>query len=284
MDSIVKINSLDDEPDVTPYNFNKEEFYKSDKTSGNNFYNFEKLKKLLSKEELVDLTDNPNKILRMYSIRERILNQDKTLDIKKAFLNEFRRKDSIQTISGCIVDYDPTSFIVYNDYWNVACGNVYEAIKSPTEKEQRDFQINSLMQDKRMMETNEAIISNESDMFWLIYDRMFDGLTYNKNLNPSILKLVQNNNNSYAFDYLLTNFPKEYTDLDKDYYTNYFPYADFENQNAVVYLFRLTEHAFESKNQQYIDIVLKKLKEGKTWRYSESRFRNEIFDKYDVKF
>ncbi len=283
MDTIIKINSLDDEPNIRAANFNEDKFYSSNATNSNNYYNFEKLKRLLSQEELVDLADNPNKVLRLYSLRERIWNYDPTIDIKKVFLNELKRKDTIQTISGCLIGYDITYSIVYHDYWNAVRSKALENSKNATESEEDRIANAALLNDKRMLETNEAIIGLDCDLYWLIYDRVFDGLIYDKKLNPAIANLAYKYNNRYAFEYLKKRYPDDYANIEKDYYTNIFPYADFETDNGVFYLLDFAKRAFEINNQEYIDIVLKKLRESKTWRYRESAFKAQIFEPYNVK-
>mgnify|MGYP006180629409 CR=1 FL=1 len=46
------------------------------------YYNFKKLKEIISKEDLIKLTNHENQVLRLYAIRELIEQNDKSINLK----------------------------------------------------------------------------------------------------------------------------------------------------------------------------------------------------------
>lgn len=63
--------------------------------------------------------------------------------------------------------------------------------------------------DKLLREINTEIIKLDKDIYWLIYERIFDSGIFNDNLKNDIVKLLFKFNNSYAFEYLKKNYPDD---------------------------------------------------------------------------
>lgn len=125
INAIIKINSLDGDDGIMDSNFDGE-ISKRKKISSNNFDNFEKLKKLISKDELIKLATYKNNVLRLYSIRELIKQNDNSINLKNILLDEIKREHYIQTHEGCIISEDLTYSIIYHDYWNQVRMNALE--------------------------------------------------------------------------------------------------------------------------------------------------------------
>lgn len=139
-----------------------------------NYYNFEKLKKIISTEELQKLTKHKNQVLRLYAIDELMDNENKAINVKKEILDAINHKKIIQTHSGCIVDKDFTYSIIYHNYWSNVRG---KASKPPHETDEKKIELINLKavnEDILLREINSDILKLDEDLYWLIYDRAFE--------------------------------------------------------------------------------------------------------------
>ena len=109
---IIKVNSLDGWDGILNPDLDKNGL-----SDNNNYYNFEKLKKIVSTDELLDLTKHKNQVLRLYAINELISENNKYINIQKEILDAIANKKIVQTHSGCIVDKELTYSIIYHKYW-----------------------------------------------------------------------------------------------------------------------------------------------------------------------
>jgi len=253
-------------------------------SNDSNYYNFEKLKKIISTEELQKLTKHKNQVLRLYAIDELMDNENKAINVKKEILDAINHKKIIQTHSGCIVDKDFTYSIIYHNYWSNVRG---KASKPPHETDEKKIELINLKavnEDILLREINSDILKLDEDLYWLVYDRAFEVEKYDDGLKKNIINLLYKYNNSYAFQYLKKNYPNDFNNIYKEYFIRYFSKATFEKVNQTFYLLDLAQYAFENNNEDMKKRILEKLRTTKGWEKELSgTFEHQIFNKYNVK-
>jgi hypothetical protein len=250
--AIKEINVVDDGPN---YISSSED---SSKVSRYNAENFEKLKKLISEDELLKLSNNTNKVLRAYAIQELIWTENKKFDIVETFCNEIKKDQVVETIKGCIGDYDKLYSIVYHGYWNYIG------------KEKRDS-------DFIMQKLDSVVISSNNNLFWLLYSRAFENGKQNDLLLPKIEKLAFKRNNSYAILYLKKYYSEKYSEKIKSYLLNDFSKAKFKSdENDVFYFHDLIELLLDSNDENMKTIAIEKLRTEKIWKNYSSWFDNML--------
>ncbi|WP_157444266.1 hypothetical protein, partial [Chryseobacterium sp. BGARF1] len=210
---IIELNSLDSWDGIeNPI------LEKNGLSNDSNYYNFEKLKKIISTEELQKLTKHKNQVLRLYAIDELMDNENKAINVKKEILDAINHKKIIQTHSGCIVDKDFTYSIIYHNYWSNVRG---KASKPPHETDEKKIELINLKavnEDILLREINSDILKLDEDLYWLVYDRAFEVEKYDDGLKKNIINLLYKYNNSYAFQYLKKNYPNDFNNIYKEYF------------------------------------------------------------------
>jgi hypothetical protein len=226
------------------------------------YNNFQKLKKIISEKELLQLSKHPHPVLRTYAELE-MINQKK--NISEILAYEIDKNETVETQDGCIGSVDPIESIIYHQYWN----NVrLEAIsKQDTDDKIRELKMKKALADDKMMYTLDSLVlHSEKDIYWLVYHHVFENRKFEEKDIHRIEELTFKNNNSYAFDYLLTNYPSKYQLTIKNYFTTHFLTAKFNSQNKGRYLFRFIEYLVETKDKEYRNIVIEKLKKDRSWK------------------
>lgn len=279
---IIKVNSLDDFDGLDQFDDFVPQM--SNEINDCNYYNFEKLKLLLSKSELFELCNHENQVLRLYAIAELIEINDPNLDIIGTILKEIKHNRSIKSKSGCIRSEDLTYSVVYHNYWNHIRLNALEGNYEKSDENKSSIMLDTVNKDPLMREINTAILELEDDIDWLIYDRMFEIKEYHDSLKSAIIQHLYKNNNSYAYEYLKRNYPNEFPLIHKTYFEQYFPLALFYSENQSFYLYKFTKMAFENKNKEMQGLAVKKLQStGKRNTYLGSDLEEKIFKHYKVK-
>jgi len=282
IDAIIKINSLDGDDGMFDREFDGETT-KTKKISSNNFDNFVKLKKLISKDELINLTNHKNQVLRLYSIRELIEQNDNSINLVKIILDEIKNEKHIQTHEGCIISQDLTYSIIYHDYWNQVRLKALNKFNENDDEKRELIMQKAQENDNLLKKINSEILKLNKDVYWLIYARIFEIKKYEENSKSYITKLLFENNNSYAFDYLKQNYQNEFEQISKTYFENYFEKQNFETDNQVTYLFNFAKYAFENDKKELIERITKKLRNSEGWKSKSGMFQYQIFEKYNVK-
>ncbi|PJJ62984.1 hypothetical protein [Chryseobacterium geocarposphaerae] len=276
---IIKVNSLDGWDGVLNPDLDKNGL-----SDNNNYYNFEKLKKIVSTDELLDLTKHKNQVLRLYAIDELISENNKYINIQKEILDAIANKKIVQTHSGCIIDKELTYSIIYHKYWNLVRAR---ASKNPNESDKEETELigrKTLNEDNLLRNINSEILKLDEDLFWLIYDRVFEIEKYDETLKKNIIHLLFKYNNSYAFKYLKKNYPDDFNNIYTEYFTKHFSKAEFDKVNETFYLFDLVQYAFENNNDDMKTRILQKLRTTKGWEKELSgTFEHQIFNKYHIK-
>ena len=287
INAIIKVNSLDDNDDVyyRPFPGQEEDsaMVTKPKISSHNSYNFRKLKEIISREELIKLTTHKNHVLKLYAIRELIQKNDIAFDLKKIITDEIKQEKYINVHSGCIISQELTYSIIYHDYWNQVRLNARDIGTDNDEKKEEIAMQNAVENDKLLNEINSEIIKLDKDIYWLIHERIFNCGKLNDDLKSNIIKLLFKFNNSYAFEYLKINFPKEFDEISEEYFETYFDKQKFKSESQVDYLYNFTTYAFENNDRKIIEKVLKMLRTTKGWKMWSGSFEHQIFNKYNVK-
>ncbi|MFY7844067.1 hypothetical protein [Chryseobacterium gambrini] len=276
---IIKVNSLDDWDGILNPKLDINGL-----SDNNNYYNFEKLKKISSQNQIFELSKHKNPIVRLYAIGELISQNNHSLDLKKIVLDAISNKEIIPTSSGCIIDRDLTYSIIYHNYWNHVRANSSKQQYEEDNKNNEVMYLQAINNDHLLKEINIEILRRDEDLFWLIYKRAFEIEKYNKNLKKNIIHLLYKYNNSYAFEYLEKNYPKDFKNIYNGYFNKHFTNAKFDNVNQIFYLFNLTKYAFENHNKDMKIRILEKLRTTDNWKKELSGiFKVQIFEKYNVK-
>lgn len=231
------------------------------------YHVFQKLKNLLSTEELNKLTNHENGVLRTYSILEII--DSKKGNIPELFEQELNKDEEITTFQGCIKDTSLTYSEIYHTYWGKLQSSEYE-----------NQAFNLIETDSILKNLDSLIIYYPKDMYWLIYKRAFDNRKYDESYLPRIKELAFTKNNSYAFDYLNKYYSKRFSDEFSNYFNNVFPIAKFKNENEIFYIHGFIELLFISEKKEYHQIAVSKLKNEKTWRKDNYSWFKNSFYKY----
>lgn len=285
INAIIKVNSLDGWDGIMERDFPGQIENNNEKTNvnSNNYYNFKKLKEIISKEDLIKLTNHENQVLRLYAIRELIEQNDKSINLKDIILEEIKNENYIQTHEGCIISQELSYSIIYHDYWNQVRINALENFNEDDEYKRELIMIEAQENDSLLKSINSEILKLDKDIYWLIYARIFEIRNYDKSTKSNIIKLLFKHNNSFAFEYLKDNYPNEFKEISKKYFENYFENQNFETENQAFYLFYYTDYAFNNNNQVIKEKVLNRLKKTKGWKSISGTFEMQIFRKYNIK-
>jgi len=234
------------------------------------FNNFQKLKNLSSDDELLNLTQHPNSVLRTYAILD-LIDSGKG-NITDFFEQELINNQEITTFKGCIISSDLTYSEVYHSYWGKLISEEY-----------KDQSLNLIETDSDLIKLDSLVIYHPKDITWLIYARVFKNRKYDKSYLSRIKELAFERNNSYAFNYLNEFYPKEFSEETKEYFISIFPKVKFDSENELFYLHGFLEFLFESGKEEFIEIAKTKLINDNSWKSKSSWFKHS-FEKYGVKF
>ncbi len=255
IDSIIKVNEL--QSNCIGYACSE----------SNQYNNFQKLKNLLTTDELNKLTNHENGVLRTYSILE-IIDSEKEI-IPKLFEQELNKNEEITTFQGCIIDSNLTYSEIYQNY----LGKL-----QLLEYENNNF--NLIETDSILNKLDSLVIFYPKDLYWLVYKKAFENRKYDESYLPRIKELAFEKNNSDAFDYLNKYYSERFSAEFSNYFKNYFPKAEFETENEIFYLHGFLEYLFDSENQEYHQIAVSKLKNEKSWRKDNYSWFKHSFYKY----
>ena len=232
------------------------------------YHVFQKLKNLLSDNELYSLTKNENAVLRTYAILD-FIDSGKG-NIPELFAQELNNNEEIRTFEGCIRSTDLIYSEVYHAYWN----------KLRIDIKDENEEILALKNDKTLQKLDSLVVYYPKDIYWLIYNRAFENRKYDESYLPRIKELALEKNNSYAFDYLNKYYSERFSAEFSNYFKNDFPKAKFETENEIFYLHGFLEYLFESGNEEYKQIAVSKLKNDNSWRKNNSSWFKNKFEKY----
>lgn len=258
---ILKINRLESEMRGLSVLIDSSELTASEKTELNkipsdddNYKNFQALTKIISHQELVDLTRNKSGVLRMFALRELINQRDYNYDFYDFFLAEFKSKDSIESQYGCSVSVEPIYEILLQDWsgdWNSA--------RSTDSKEDSKFL------DSILHPIDSFILLEKFNFYDDAYEDIFDRQKFDSTMNSRILELVDKELNFWAFNYLKDNYPKLFNSIRNDviekviknrrnllkghsrFFQNYLRYmiksSDFDNAKVMIQVLKENEYS-----------------------------------------
>ncbi len=174
-----------------------------------NYLNFLVLAKIISRQELIELTKHSNGVIRMFAIRELIRQRDYEYDYYNFFLSEFRNKERIEWQYGCMISTEPTYEILLQDWsgnWNYARST--DSIKD------------SKFLDKILKPIDSFILVNKFNFYDGVYTDIFDRQKFDSSLNGRILELIDTNLNFWAFNYFKETNQKIFKSIEKKVITN----------------------------------------------------------------
>ena len=210
LNQIIKINMLQTEdkgPGVIDTNFMSLEERKEFNEIPNkydNYKNFQALTKIITHSELVELTNNKNGVVRLFAIRQLVKERDYNFNFFNFFLNEFDKKDFILSRFADMIDSEATYSILLQDFsgdWNYA--------RSTGEKTDSKF-LNHILRP-----IDSFILFNNFEFDDATYEDVFDRQKFEKSANGTIVELIKNEYNFWAFNYLRKNDPELYRSIKK---------------------------------------------------------------------
>lgn len=261
IDSIIKVNRV--ESDCVGYGCVVSPQYKR----------FQKLKKKLSDKELNELSKHKNATIRTYASMELI--QSGKGNVPELLSTELQKNEMVETFEGCIMDVEPISSIIYHEYWNKIRIEASQKVKG--NNYEQDLAMKKALATDLIMEKLDSIIiySNEK-IYWLLYDRTFENRKHKDSYLPRIEELAFDKNNSYAFEYLAKFYQSEYSEKLDKYLTTDFPKAKFQTENEVFYLHSFIEKLLESKNEEFKNIAINKLRTDEVWKDHKGWFNTTL--------
>ncbi len=239
------------------------------------YLNFQKLKKMLSKEELLKLSEHKNPVLRTY-VQIELINQG--YNVSKILSYELRKNEMIETQDGCLGDSELTSEIIYYTYR----GKVLLASISENDDEKtKEIKIKkAIEQDKTMKTLDSMMIYSDQELSNYRYLDIFENRKFDSEYLPQIEKMAFRKNNFFAFKYLLLNNP-EYQNKIENYLKNDFITANFKSYNERGYFEQFIIYLLESNKEEYKNIATEKLKKDKSWK-GYSHFIEDILKKQNI--
>lgn len=241
---------------------------------GEQYLNFQKLKKQLSEKELTELTKNENPILRMYASIELI--ESNKANVVDLFKYELEKNDTITRIKGCIIQNEPTYSIIYNAYR----GKIYyyDGLYNLnfSSKETQLKQERLIIDDINLEVIDKIIINSKINLNFVLYERVFEYRKYSGNDLERVSELAFKNNNSSALMYLKFVHPESYDDKIDKYIRTDFISANFNSTNGIFCLHSIIEYLLNSENKEYRKIVIDKLKSDDFWKSEKAWFKNML--------
>lgn len=156
------------------------------------YQEYEKLKSIVSKEKLLELTNHDSLAVVGYASYALI---DRALVEPHQLFERFIVEDkNVRTFCGCIMSSSSMSSLIYHRYWNTRV--VYEdetAYEEPSIKDSKELQkLDSLI-----------LYSKKPD--WILLSRAFENRVYEDTYNPKIEEWAFVRNDYYAMKYVYQN-------------------------------------------------------------------------------
>lgn len=247
---------------------------------GKQYLNFQKLKKQLTKKELLGLTKVKSPVLRSYAYREVI--QPNKKNVVDFLVFELEKQESALTYEGCSQEEELVSSIVYNEYWNKIRLDALQKIKSDNEAEQ-DIAIQKRLESDEVMEKlDSVIIHTDNNTYWLLYLRTFENRKHKDSYIPRIEKLAFEKNNSFALLYLNKYYPIQSKQKIRAYFENEFKNMTFEQDNNYFYFEELITFLLKSDDSKFTEIAIEKLKKDRSVWKNNYQIK-ELLEKRNIK-
>lgn len=261
IDSIIKVNIV--ESNCIGYGCMPSTQYKR----------FQNLKQKLTQKELSELLKHDNPTIRTYTSIEFI--QSGKGNLPEMLSTELQKNEMVETFEGCIIDIEPISSIIYHEYWNKI--RIKASRKVNGNNYEQDLAMKkALATDLIIEKLDSVIIYSKKEIYWLLYNRTFENRKHKKSYLPRIKELAFKENNAYAFDYLKKHYYSEYSNELENYLKNDFPNAKFKTDNEVFNLHSFIKILLESKNDDYKNITIEKLKTNQSWKKHKGWFNTTL--------
>ncbi|SHF83632.1 hypothetical protein SAMN05444377_1237 [Flavobacterium fontis] len=248
---------------------------------GKQYLNFQKLKKLISEKELLDLTNSQKPVLRSYAYREVI--QPNNENVVDFLISELKKNQQVRTYEGCIEDLELISSFVYHEYWNKIRIDAAKNITGDNEKEQVKAMQMRLENDLVMRKLDSVIINSDKKIYWLLYLRAFENRKHNDSFVPRIEKLAFEDNNVYALLYLNKYYATQSKEKIKSYFEDKFLKVTFKEEKDSIFLPGLIEFLINSNDKRLTEIAIEKLKQDRdVWKNDSYRIMN-MLEKHSLK-
>lgn len=217
-------------------------------TTAQNFNNYKKLEKEASEKELIDLTDNKNDIVSLYS--SIILLNKNFENIDKVFLKLLDKNKTVETEDGCIVESSKAYIPFYRKYfYSLNDENVV---------------------DNKLLKKMDSLIIYHKNANDEILQQVLSNRLYSSNFNTQIEKLAFVENKESAILYLSKWYKAKYKEQLQPEIIRLFKQ---DSLNAFFYKKYLQE-LLSFNNAANRKIIINKLKKDTTWKIDEFEFYN----------
>jgi hypothetical protein len=248
---------------------------------GQQYLNFQRLKKQLSEKELNDLAKAKNPVLRCYAYRDVIQPNNQNVVDFLAF--ELKENVEVLTYEGCSEGLELVSSIVYHEYWNKIRIEATERYTTKDQNEQEKIMQERLESDLVMEKLDSVVIHTEKNVYWLLYLRAFKNRKHKDSFIPRIEKLAFEQNNAYALVYLKKYYPIQSEQKIKLYFENNFQKETFQRKEDAEYFTELIEYLVNSNDEKFIEIAITKLKQDKKVWENDSYRILKLLEKNKIK-
>jgi hypothetical protein len=239
------------------------------------YLNFQKLKKMISREELLELSKHKNPVLRTY-VQIELINEN--YDVSKILSYEISKNETIDTQDGCLGNQDLTSEIIYYTYRGKV---LLASITQNDDEKTKEIKIKkAIEQDKTMKILDSIMIFSDQELSEFRYSNIFENRKFDAKDLSQIAKLAFKKNNFSAFKYLLSNNP-EYQSQLENYLKNDFINANFDSYYKASYFEEFVKYLLESGKEEYKSIAIQKLKKDRSWK-EYSNFMEGILKEYNI--
>jgi hypothetical protein len=219
--------------------------------------NFKLLKKIATINELVNLTENKNKIIACYAgwaLLDTLYPNIKT--IMRNFISDDKQ---LTLVGGCEVMTQNLSELLYYRYWN----NV-DIIKRPD--------------DKLLLVLDSVIIYNENSS-WELLNRALENRIYQEPFKTQISKLAFEKNKRLALQYLCKWYRAEYSNKIKIALVEYLVNTEFKYREIDVY-YEIVDELLKFNDPEIRKGIIKKLKRDRYWENDKERFKYLLTKNY----
>lgn len=225
---------------------------------------FENLQEKISENEIYQLTEHKNPIIRTYA--KIALIENGKGDVLSFLKSELEKNESVDVFEACLGENKTTSTVIYETYLSKKSLDTLDYFK------ELDYSsLDSIVvKNKIFKQIDSTIIYSNANLNHFILYKIFDRNNNEKNL-PQIEKLAFEKNIASAFLFLNDNYKKSYEKKTNEYFNKEFQRAKFNTNNEKLNLIFFLNFLLESENKKLNEIGIKRL-EKQEWKNQEFSF------------
>jgi hypothetical protein len=241
--------------------------------------NPKQLSNIFSDEELKQLLNHKNGVLRMY-VSTYLIEQN-LADPAALLSNELNQNETVKTLNGCLGGNDPTPNIIYFSYRNKIWAEASKGINYELNDLIEEAVNRRLKTDPKMKEMDSIVISTDLKPSYYLYRTSFENNNFSPALLPTVEKLGFQKNNPYAIGYLTDAYPELYKERALKYYADQFPKLTFpeDDRNSIMYFHEFLELLLKTGDKKIQQIAIDSFKKSE---YIEKEWFKNTFKEYNI--